>query len=112
VLSIISAAEVDRDTYITGVLKHHLYAMGGRIDGQTISLETHGCRNVEVRLPWGIVDFSQPVVVTCNGRKRIDGPVKPGIRTLLTSAYEGWDFQHPAVVRLGIDINRDARPEK
>jgi len=108
-ISILSGPKTDRAEFITEVLKSQLSYLGGEISGQKITIETIGSQGALVYLPLGAVDMTQPIRVDCNGRKRMDGPVQPNVRTMLEIAYEEWDFEHPAVARLGFGIHTDRR---
>jgi hypothetical protein len=107
-LDILPGPETDRDAYITEILKSQLGYLGGRIDGQTITLETRRCEKVEILLGENFVDFFQPVVVRINGRTRHDGIVKPRIADMLEHAHEEWRFQHPVMARMTFDVRKDA----
>ena len=99
----------DQDRYITDIIQNKLAYLSARIDGQIITIETRRCARIELLLPLGLVDFSKPVTVRCNGRKRYDRLIQPSIRTMLETAYQDWEFQHPAVAKLSLSIKSNAR---
>ena len=53
------------------------------------------------------LDWSRPVIVQCNGKRRHQRRTGPSIRTLLDTAYESWDFQHRVGVRLPLSVRTD-----
>ncbi len=108
-LSVLASVLSDRNAFITSVIKEKLAYLGGRVDGQTIAIQTRRCARIELLLPDGLVTFSKPVTVRCNGRKRFEGLVRPSIRTLLQDAYARWEFQHPAVAKLSFSIRAHGR---
>jgi len=103
-LSILVSPHADRDTFIRGVLEDKLAYLHGRIEGQAITIESRRCARIDLLLPCGIVDWSQPIRVTCNGRNRYEGLVQPSIKTLLDTAYDQWEFQRLVAVRLSISV--------
>jgi hypothetical protein len=103
-LSILPAAYTDRDTFIAEIVKDKMAYLGGRIEGQLIDIEAKNCARVELFLPQGLVDFTRPVTVKCNGKRRHEGVIEPSIGTLLETAYEEWEFQHPYVARLSFSV--------
>ncbi len=107
-IDILPAPVTDRDAYISEILKSQLGYLGGRIDGQTITLETRRCEKVEILLGENFVDFSKPVVVRINGRTRHEGVVKPSIADMLEHARDEWRFQHPVMAKLRFDVRMDA----
>lgn len=108
-LHIVTAPTVDRDKFITDVIQDKLAYLGGEVDGQQIRIETRRCAEIELLLPDGLIDFTKPAVIRCNGRKRHDGKIRPSIRILLETAYEEWDFQRLVVARLPLAIKSDSQ---
>ncbi len=106
-LSIAVAPTTDRDAFITDAFKEKLFHLGGRVEGQTIHLETKRIAELELRIFDGMLDHAKPVTVIINGRKRHDGPINPNIETMLESAYENWDFQRLVLARLSFPIRPD-----
>ena len=106
-LSIAVGPTTDRNAFITDVIKEKLFHLGGRVEGQTIHIETKRIAEVELRLFDGMVDFAKPITVIINGRKRHEGLVKPNIATLLESAYEEWEFQRLVFAKLPFSIRAD-----
>ena len=110
-LSIVTSPTTDRDKFISDVLKERLLYLGGRIDGQTIHIETKGCAEIELRLFDGMADFHTPITVLINGRKRHEGLVRPSIPTLLESAHKEREFQRLAFAKLSFSIRADSAGE-
>lgn len=106
-LSIAVGPTTDRDAFITDVIKEKLFNLGGRVEGQTIHIETKRVAEVELRLFDGMVDFAKPITVIINGRKRHEGLVKPNNATLLESAFEEWEFQRLVFAELPFSIRAD-----
>ncbi len=107
-LSIVVNPTVDRDVYITGVLKDRLAYLGGHIQGQSITIETRRCERVVWRLYEHSIDWSKPITVTCNGLRRYQGNIQPSISTMLDAAYISWDFSHPVWASRILTIRSDA----
>jgi pimeloyl-ACP methyl ester carboxylesterase len=107
-LSIVPAPTTDRDRFITDTIAEKSAFIGGRIDGQNITIETRRCGGVELRLAPGQADFTKPIIIVCNGRKRFEGLIRPSVADLLESAYEDWDFQHPVYARKTFAIRTDS----
>lgn len=107
-ISILPAPGVDAHAFISDTLKARLAYLGGRVEGQTIHVTTRRCARIELLLPLDLVDLTQPVTVLCNGRKRHEGLLKPSTRTMLTRAYEDWEFQRPAAVQMTFKIKADS----
>lgn len=105
-LTIRPTRKVDRDAFITRSVQGKLAFLGGRIEGQSIEITARRCRRVELALPVGLIDFTKPISVTCNGKIRYEGHIEPSIDTLLESAYEAWDLRRPAVARLSFSIKQ------
>ena len=106
-LSITVAPTTDRDAFITDFFKDKLFHIGGRVEGQTIFIETKRVAEVELRLFDGMVDFAKPITIMVNGRKRHEGLIDPGITTLLESAFEDWEFQRLVMARLPFSIRAE-----
>lgn len=106
--SIAVAPGADRDTVITDRVKARMAYLGGRVEGNVIRIETRKCGRIEIRLRVAMIDFSKPLEVYCNGRRRYRRIVVPSIVTLLETAQETWEFRHPVVARLSISIKSDA----
>lgn len=104
-ISILPAATADRDTVIRETLGRKLARLSGRIEGQTINLTVERCDRVEVRIFDGMVDFSRPVRLMCNGKKRFDGLLRPSIATALEFARQEWCFDRPLAARLAFNID-------
>ncbi|UCE61136.1 MAG: hypothetical protein JSU63_05170 [Phycisphaerales bacterium] len=107
-LSILSSPSSDHDRFVREVFEENLAYIGGRIDGQIINVDTRRCARVELLLPATALDWSKPVTIRCNGRKRYEGLLRPSIETMLEAAYEQWEFQCPVAVRKAFSIGADA----
>jgi pimeloyl-ACP methyl ester carboxylesterase len=109
-LSILTTPLIDRDRFISDVIREKLAYLGGRIEGQAITIETKSCARIDVLLPYGLMDLEHPITVRCNGKRRYSRRVRPSIKTLLQTAYEDWEFQHLTVARLSFSIKADGMP--
>ncbi|UCC29299.1 MAG: hypothetical protein JSU86_13985 [Phycisphaerales bacterium] len=109
-LSIVASPSVDRDRFIAEVIRERLAYLGGRIDGQTITIETQRCERIELLLPYGLLDPSLPITIRCNGKRRHSGGIRPSIHTLLETAYEQWEFQRLTAARRSFSIKADGAP--
>lgn len=106
-LSILPAPTSDRDLFIKEVVAGKLAYLSGRIEDQTITIETRRCARIDLLLPDGLLDLDRPITVRCNGKKRYEGLADRSNRTLLSTAYETWDFQRLSVARLSFSIKAD-----
>ncbi len=97
----------DRDQFITETVADRLFFVGGAIDGQTVTIEARRCAGVEVRFSAKQLDFTRPIKIMCNGRKRFEGSIKPDVATLLETAFETRDFHRPVVARKAFTIRAD-----
>ncbi|MCC7293140.1 MAG: hypothetical protein IT449_13860 [Phycisphaerales bacterium] len=110
-ISVLPAPGVDRDDFAIEVLKSKLGSLSGRIDDQTITIEASRCERIEVLLTDGLIDFSKPVRIVCNGKLRFEGVASPRVKTLLEHARQSWSFQHPVFARLAFNIDSTAVQE-
>lgn len=101
-LDILTQPGVDRSAFVTEVLRSKLARLTGRIDGQTMEIESSHCDGVVMLLEHGAMDWSRSIDIRYNGKRRFSGRLNPRIGALLESAYEQWEFQHPAGVRLRV----------
>jgi len=106
-LSIATAAGADRDAFITDVLREKLAYIGGTVEGQNVTLQVKRTSGVELMLPLGVLDPAEKVNVVCNGRTRHEGRLPPAIDVMLEDAYERWEFQAPAAVRLSLSVKSE-----
>ena len=106
-LAILPAPRADRDRYTADVVKEKMAYLGGRIEDQTIVIQTRRCGRVGVLVPLGSLDWSRPIAVSCNGKRRHQRRIVPSIRTLLEEAYETWDFRHLAAARISLSVRTD-----
>ena len=84
------------------MLESKLAYMHGEVGDQTIAVASRKCEIIELRIGVELVDLTKPVLIKYNGKRRFEGRLPTSILTLLESAYEEWEFQHPACVRLRI----------
>ncbi|MBI5289894.1 MAG: hypothetical protein HY873_13055 [Chloroflexi bacterium] len=110
-ISVLPAPNVDRDDFAIDVLKSKLGFLGGRIEGQTLTIEASHCERIEVLLTDGLIDFANPIRILCNGKQRFEGVVQPRLATLLEHARQTWTFQHPVFARLAFNIDSTAVQE-
>ena len=87
---------------VTAVLQDKLAFLGGRIEGQTIRIETRRCDEVTVLLNDEIIDLAQDITIYVDGTRRFAGRARPSLATLLDMAYQDWDFQRLWTVRFTI----------
>jgi len=104
-ITILSSPSTDFHTYATQVLQSKLAYIGGRIEGQRITITSERTDRLELRLHDGLLDPAQPIEIDWAGHAHTSVKVTPRISTVLETAYEDWDFEHPASVRL--IANRD-----
>ncbi len=65
-----------------------MYAMKGTVDGNAVSIETRGVREIRLFLNDALVDLDAPVTVTVNGRAVFSGPVPRSLATLAADILE------------------------
>ena len=87
---------------MTAMLKEKLGYLGGKIDGQTIHIETHLCGQIEVLLNDDLVDLDKPITIVVDGTVRFEGTAKRKLRTLLDIAKDDWEFQRLFPVRFEV----------
>lgn len=110
-ISVLPAPNVDRDDFVIDVLKSKLGFLGGRIEGQTLTIEATHCERIEILLTDGLIDFAKPFRILCNGKLRFDGVVQPRLATLLEHARQTCTFQHPVFARVAFNIDSTAVQE-
>ncbi len=99
---IVAHPHVNQSAYATEVLSNKLASFAGSIDGQRVSITTAGLEGVELHLQLGHLDLSVPMQIVYNGKRRLEDRVPVKVETLLKSAYDEWEFQHPSCVRLRV----------
>ncbi|HNO76541.1 MAG TPA: hypothetical protein PKN33_00650 [Phycisphaerae bacterium] len=87
---------------MTAMLKEKLGYLGGKIDGQTIHIETHLCGQIEVLLNDDLVDLDKPITIVVDGTVRFEGTAKRKLRTMLDIAKDDWEFQRLFPVRFEV----------
>jgi len=99
-IDIVTRPHADASDYVRRVLEDKLALVGGRVVGQTITISATKCEMVELHLEPSSVDFTRRIAITYNDKRRFEGRFAASVTTLLESAYEDWEFQHPACCRL------------
>jgi len=111
-LAILPGPTVDHDEFISNVVKNKLAFLSGKVEGQTITINTKRCNSIDIQFSPRLVNLNKPVVIMCNGKKRHDGPITPKLETLLETAYERWVFEplsHLVVASLTQTIREDPK---
>lgn len=106
-VSILPKPDTDRDVFITDFFREHLAHISGEIVDNTITIQTHRCAEIEIRLTADMVDWTRPLTVMLNGIKRHDAMVSPSIKTMLSAARDG-HLAHPIRAILTFDVHTDA----
>jgi pimeloyl-ACP methyl ester carboxylesterase len=100
---VISPAEGESpEEAVTAVLTEKLAHLAGRVDGQTIHIDTHRCERIDVLLSDALLDLDQEVTIYVDGTQRFKAKSERSIDTLLEEARTQWDFQHPVPARLQV----------
>ncbi len=76
----------------------------GRIDGQTIRLETRRTGNVILLLSDELIDLDKPVRILRKNRKRFRGRIQRDLRVMLEEAARSWDFDRLYTARVVIPL--------
>jgi predicted esterase len=79
-------------------------AIDGAIDGQSIALRTRNVRRLRLLLRPELLDLSQPVRVTIDGKTAHDGLVPPDPAAFLRTWREAQDPQLAAAAELVLDV--------
>lgn len=106
-VSILPKPDTDGDDFITDFFREHLAHLSGEVTGNTLTLQTHRCAEIEIRLTADMMDWSRPLTVMLNGIKRHDAIVAPSIKTMLNAAREG-HLAHPIRAILTFEVHTDA----
>ena len=101
-IDVAAQPHVSASSFTARVAEDKLALLQGVVQGREISITSAKCEAVELHLGLGDVDLSVPVRVRYNGKRRFDGLLPASITTLLKSAYDDWELQHPACVRLRV----------
>ncbi len=101
-LDIAPGRHVDRSQFIHIVLDDKLAQLAAKIDGQTIHVQSRRCTSIELLIQPSMLDVSKRVTIRYNGKRRFEDRLPISVATLLSSAYDQWEFQHPAWCRLRI----------
>jgi len=108
-LDIATGPHVDRPQFIRTVLDDKLARLDVAIDGQTVDIQSQKCESIELLITPDVLDLSKPVTIRYNGKRRFEGRLPVSVATLLSSAYDQWEFQNPAWCRLHIGPKGPAR---
>ncbi len=95
--------------FIRGILEEKFGLLRVTVEGQRISVEMSGAREVEISLGCDCIDFDKPVTIMVNGKRRFEGRVRASIQTILKSAKRTWSFQRPVCARMRIGSRGDGR---
>ena len=76
--------------------------IGGRIEGQTVHIDTRKCAEIELLLSDELIDLDSDLVVTLKGDEVYRGSARRSISTLLDVAHQDWDFQRLFTTRFTI----------
>lgn len=80
----------------------------GRVEGQTVTLETRHVGDLTVWFGEGLVDWSRPVQVLRDGRAVFEGRLQPDLRVALEEARRRQDFDRLRWAGLRIGAGGDA----
>ena len=100
----------DYDEAALRVLKRKLAFIGGRIEGQTIHVETRKCKRFDVLLSDDLIDLDQPITIVHRGKQVFSGRVAGRVDMLLDVARGDWDFDRLFPVRFR--VSRDGTAEQ
>lgn len=106
-VSILPKPDTDRDALISEFFREHLAHLSGGIVGNTITIQTHRCAKIEIRLTADMMDWTRPLTVMVNGIKRHDAIVAPNLKTMLNAAREG-RLSRPIRAILTFEVHTDA----
>ncbi len=109
-MSVLAEPPIDRDRFIKELVRGRLAYLGGKIDGQTITVLTQKCEKIEIDIPAGDLDLAAPITVRVNDKHRLDKQLVPDLGVLLESAYRNWEFQRFTIARLSFTIRADGSP--
>ncbi len=87
---------------VTDLLQQRLAMVRGRIEGQTIRIETRRCDRVELLLSDAMVDLDQDIEIIVDGTLRFSGRAERRVSTMLEMAARDWDFERLWPVRFRI----------
>lgn len=82
--------------------------LAGRVDGQTIEVETRHLDDLSVWLDGGLVDLGRPLTLKVNRIKVFEGEVEPDLGVCLAQAARDWDFDRLRCAGLRVTDGRAA----
>lgn len=90
-------------------LDRTIHSLLGRIDasveGQTITVATQHLSDFTVWLHDGMIDWSQPIILTVNGNEIFDGIVNPSIEVALAQALRTYDFDRLRLAGIRVNVS-------
>ena len=89
-------------TAVTALLEDRLAFVGGRIEGQTVRLETRRCDQIELLLNDELLNLDKEIAIIVDGTRRFSGRAERRVETVLEMAYRDWDFHRLWPVRFRI----------
>jgi len=92
---------------VKAVLDEKLARIAGRVEGQTLHIETRRCERIDVLISDTLLNLDQPVTVMLDGTQRFQDTLERNLETLLDQARADWEFQHTNPARL--QISRSGR---
>ena len=90
-------------------MKQKLAYIGGKIEGQTVRIQTRKCDEIELLLSDELIDLDRDIAIYLNGKTRLEGRADRRISTLLKIAYRDWEFQRLWPARFTIPAKGRAR---
>jgi poly(3-hydroxybutyrate) depolymerase len=105
----------DGETQAQALLRYiekNLGVIEGRVDGQTIMLETHKSTYVELLLHDDLISISKPIKVLRHDRETFNGIVPRDLGITLDAAAETWDFERLPRAMLRVPVGGKAKPVK
>lgn len=84
------------------MLDEKLACIAGRVEGQTLHIETRRCERVDVLISDAPLNPDQPVTVMMDGTDRFQDKLERRIDVLLEDARTHWEFQHSIAARIQV----------
>lgn len=101
----------DVQEFARRAVQRKLALLEGTIEGQTIRIRVQRTQAAELLLHEGLIDLTQPITIYRREKILFEGPVAPSISTLLTLAYDDWEFQRLPSVRIVVPGRGKARQD-
>lgn len=109
-MSVLAEPPIDRDRFIKELVRGRMAYIGGKIEGQTITVMTQKCEKIEIDIPAGSLDLAAPITVRVNDKSRMAKELVPDLGVLLESVYQNWEFQRFSIARLSFTVKADGSP--